>query len=214
MLFDLDQLIDMMSIGTLLAYTIVAVCVLVLRYQDEDMDSKAVTIKMPVVLKQLFNGNSFREPNVLSSAITKIGVAIFAVVCILWCSMDKVYDFGSTNSTVALSILGAILIVILIIIALQPVSGIDLTFKVPAVPWIPGLSVFANLYLMFQLDLYTWIRFLIWVAIGYVIYFVYGIRHSTQIKRNKNHAEVAMRMQRTNQAFEPDWKVENGGGKF
>ncbi|XP_065360956.1 cationic amino acid transporter 3 [Calliphora vicina] len=209
LIFDLDQLIEMMSIGTLLAYSIVAICVLVLRYQDEDME-KEVTVTMPTVIKQFFNGNSYRVPNVLSSAITKIGVVLFGVISVLWCSLDKIFVFGSTDSIIALSVVGIVLIIIVVIIGYQPVSTLELTFKVPLVPVIPCLSVFANLYLMFQLDIQTWIRFLIWVAIGFLIYFVYGIRHSTQITRNKNHAEAAMKMQRTNEAYEPDWKLENG----
>ncbi|TMW46351.1 hypothetical protein DOY81_008570 [Sarcophaga bullata] len=209
LIFDLDQLIDMMSIGTLLAYSIVAICVLVLRYQDEEMEDD-IFVSLPKIIKQFFNGNSYRVPNVLSSSITKIGVVLFSVVCVLWCSLDKIFVFGSTDSIIALSVVGAVLILLLIVIGSQPVSTIELTFKVPLVPLIPCLSVFCNLYLMFQLDLNTWIRFLIWVAIGYIIYFVYGIRHSTQITRNKNHAAAAIRMQRTNEAYEPDWKVENG----
>ncbi|XP_016959525.1 cationic amino acid transporter 3 [Drosophila biarmipes] len=214
LLFNLDQLVDMMSIGTLLAYTIVAICVLVLRYQDEEM-TKLVSVKAPNVFRQFFNGNSFREPNSMTSAITKVGIVVFAIFCLVWCSFQKVFDLDSTGGIVALSLVGAVLILICVVIGMQPVSTIELTFKVPLVPFVPCLSVFANLYLMFQLDLNTWIRFLIWIVIGYVIYFCYGMRNSTQIARARNHAEVAANAmqhqgQHENPAFEPDCKVENG----
>lgn len=214
LLFNLDQLVDMMSIGTLLAYTIVAICVLVLRYQDEEM-TKVVSVKAPNVFRQFFNGNSYREPNSMTSAITKIGIVIFAIFCLVWCSFQKVFDMDSTGGIVSLSVVGAVLIGICVVIAMQPVSTIELTFKVPLVPFVPCLSVFANLYLMFQLDLNTWIRFLIWIVIGYVIYFCYGMRNSTQISRSRNHAELAANaMQRQGQhenpAFEPDCKAETG----
>lgn len=211
LIFDLNQLIDMMSIGTLLAYTIVAICVLVLRYEDDlkAESDEIVLVTASTIFRQLFNFNSYRRPNILSSSITKVSIVLFAVVCIVWCSLDKVYDFGSMPSIVSLSALTVILILIMIIIAMQPISTIELTFKVPLVPVIPCLSVFANLYLMFQLDVFTWIRFLIWIALGYMAYFMYGIWHSTQIQRNRNHIEAAMKLQHqyTNHAFESDAKT-------
>lgn len=55
---------------------------------------------------------------------------------------------------------------------------IERNFKVPFVPVIPALAVFACGYLMVNLSKITWIGFLIWFVIGLVIYFSYGYRHS------------------------------------
>ncbi|MFE9405215.1 amino acid permease [Streptomyces sp. NPDC006530] len=51
-------------------------------------------------------------------------------------------------------------------------------FHTPLVPWVPALAVAASLWLMLNLPAETWIRFGVWMAIGVVIYFVYGRRHS------------------------------------
>jgi APA family basic amino acid/polyamine antiporter len=54
----------------------------------------------------------------------------------------------------------------------------DRPFRAPWVPLTPLISVAACLYLMLQLPTITWKRFGIWLVLGLVLYFLYGVRHS------------------------------------
>jgi APA family basic amino acid/polyamine antiporter len=51
-------------------------------------------------------------------------------------------------------------------------------FRTPWVPFVPIAAILSCGYLMFALPWVTWVRFMIWLAIGAVFYFLYGIRHS------------------------------------
>jgi APA family basic amino acid/polyamine antiporter len=51
-------------------------------------------------------------------------------------------------------------------------------FRTPWVPLVPILSVAASLWLMLNLPAETWVRFGIWMAAGFVVYFLYGRSHS------------------------------------
>jgi basic amino acid/polyamine antiporter, APA family len=53
------------------------------------------------------------------------------------------------------------------------------SFKVPLVPLVPLLSIGCCLLLMMGLPLMTWIRFVVWLMIGLLIYMVFGRHHST-----------------------------------
>lgn len=50
--------------------------------------------------------------------------------------------------------------------------------KVPGNPWVPALIALANVWLMVNLSVMTWARFVVWLALGFAIYFGYGYRHS------------------------------------
>ncbi|MFG3701516.1 amino acid permease [Micromonospora sp. NPDC047620] len=52
------------------------------------------------------------------------------------------------------------------------------TFRAPGVPWLPALAILACLWLMLNLPVKAWMRFLVWMALGLVVYFAYGRHHS------------------------------------
>jgi APA family basic amino acid/polyamine antiporter len=51
-------------------------------------------------------------------------------------------------------------------------------FRTPMVPVVPILGILICGYMMYGLPGDTWLRLIIWMALGLVIYFLYGIRHS------------------------------------
>ncbi len=58
-------------------------------------------------------------------------------------------------------------------------------FRTPFTPWIPILGIVSCLGITMFLNVYAWITMLVWLAIGLIVYFTYGMKHST-LTRTKN----------------------------
>ncbi|MGD1009516.1 MAG: amino acid permease [Candidatus Aminicenantales bacterium] len=59
-------------------------------------------------------------------------------------------------------------------------------FRTPLSPVLPAIGILLCGYLMMSLPLVTWLRFLIWLALGLIIYFAYGARGSALDKAEKS----------------------------
>ncbi|XP_014821596.1 PREDICTED: high affinity cationic amino acid transporter 1 [Calidris pugnax] len=201
-LFDLKDLVDLMSIGTLLAYSLVAACVLVLRYQPEQPN---LAYQMARTTEETDNNESVStsesqagflpeeeekcslrailcppnsEPSKFSGSVVNISTFIIGFLIVGGCILSTLEP---STLIKALWIIAAILVLVVsFIIFKQPESKTKLSFKVPFLPFLPVVSIFVNVYLMMQLDKGTWIRFAVWMTIGFIIYFAYGIRHSVE----------------------------------
>lgn len=51
-------------------------------------------------------------------------------------------------------------------------------FKTPWVPFVPIMAMAACLFLIANLKPLTWIRFVVWLVIGMIVYFSYSVKHS------------------------------------
>ncbi|XP_066155957.1 cationic amino acid transporter 2 isoform X2 [Euwallacea fornicatus] len=183
-IFDLEKLTEMMSIGTLLAYSMVAACVLVLRYAPDSKKSEtAETITIKSLLKQTLSAQTTYSTKVTSTVVSWL-IIVFFIFCFLLSAIMTIFEDSLYNGELWLMgvclILGTFLLLLLFAVSFQPTSDVKLGFSVPLVPWIPGVSIFINIYLMTNINKDTWLKYIYWIAIGLVIYFTYGIWHSKE----------------------------------
>ncbi|XP_057303342.1 cationic amino acid transporter 2-like [Hydractinia symbiolongicarpus] len=205
-LLDLEALVEMLSIGTLLAYTIVDVCVIVLRYRFFNTYQRQIPIKSESIIGSNLdiqtqeiegdefllldqskanqgcfeNGCNFQNNPLLINVMVVSIIFILLGLCIVFSKYGHKLlekDFGF--------ILILLVLLIMLLAACFYLSRLKtniegLSFTVPLVPWLPVIALFFNIYLMLELSHLTWIRFGVWMAGGLVVYLGYSMHHSSE----------------------------------
>ncbi|XP_042646144.1 cationic amino acid transporter 2-like [Tyto alba] len=184
LLFDLKVMVDIMCIAMLMTYSLVAVCVLLLRYrppstqdtgagQDQDVQIWWHRVVWPPMHP---TSESFA---VVAWAVAAVAALAVAVSCVSIAGLPCLQAGGAwCVAALALPLLG--IVVAALLIWRQPQSQERASFMVPCLPFLPLLSITINCVLMAWLRAGAWMWYLIWMAIGFLIYFGYGIRHSTE----------------------------------
>ncbi|KAL9247085.1 hypothetical protein vseg_020553 [Gypsophila vaccaria] len=226
---DVSELAGMVSVGTLLAFTVVAISVLIIRYvppnevpfpsslqeskgvdflhhsgdvevDDEVNSRKHVGTSKDISQPLLEQGNSsIVRPLILKQSAEsshtpydekRRNIAGWTIVAT--CLGALLLAFGASDiglSSVPLFTLcavgAALLISSLIILSCirqddgRHNFGHTGGFICPLIPFLPVASVLINVYLLVNLGVATWIRVLIWLMIGVLVYALYGRTHSS-----------------------------------
>jgi basic amino acid/polyamine antiporter, APA family len=105
-------------------------------------------------------------------------------VTTLWTGLavGLVAAFANINEIVELTNIGTLFAFVLVCIGILILRYKDpdrpRAFRTPFVPAVPLLGIGSCLYLMAGLPWVTWIRFGLWLALGLVIYFLFGFKNS------------------------------------
>ncbi|XP_061682990.1 high affinity cationic amino acid transporter 1-like [Syngnathoides biaculeatus] len=201
MLFDLKDLVDLMSIGALLAYTLVAACVLVLRYKPDGKPPHEMTPQEEMTTKgdidiqgqeNLYSTirclvfHPDEEPTPRSGFAVTVCTSLLVALALFF----SLVAITLRQAAWCPALLGAIFVMCLglaVVVWRQPQNKTKLSFKVPLVPFIPLVSMLINTYLMMQLIRGPWVHYTTSMAIGLLIYFGYGFRNSALAECNKTN---------------------------
>nr|XP_008542824.1 PREDICTED: cationic amino acid transporter 4-like [Equus przewalskii] len=194
LLLDLQTLVQFLSIGILLTFTYMATGIIMLRFRKSPPAS-SLGPASTVGSEQA----SAPEPGELRPALRhyfgflagyRLGAAVawaLRVLVVSAITLDCVLVFGNSalhlppwGYTLLLLLSSVVFLLSLLVLWAHQQQRWEDTFQVPMVPLTPALSILLNVFLMLQLSYVSWLRLSIWLLIGFVVYFVYGIWHSKE----------------------------------
>ena len=122
----------------------------------------------------------FRTPH-RSTILTGTAVSLVA-------AFTPAQELGNMVCIGTLMAFAIVCAAVLILRLAQP--EVERPFRCPWVYVIAPLGVFVNLGMMLFLPPATWLRLVVWLAVGLVVYFAYGRRHSELYARSAAQPEV------------------------
>lgn len=115
--------------------------------------------------------------HVHSKSATPIRATLFTgIVFGLLAALVPLNELAELVNIGALTAFGAVSFAVIVLRRTFP--DLKRPFRCPGMPYIPLAAFCACLFLMLQLSLVTWISFIMWIAVGLIIYFSYSKYHS------------------------------------
>lgn len=123
-------------------------------------------------------GLSHTDPRTGTPNRATVVLAILAIAIAGFLSIDTVAELVNVGALFAFSLVA---IGVLVLRVLEPDR--ERPFRTPLVPLVPLLAIGGCVWLATTLAGLTWVRFLVWMAIGLAIYLLYGRSRSTLVAR-------------------------------
>lgn len=152
---NLKEVTDLTSIGTLFAFILVSAGVLILDGPGKPKIIDDRTFKIPYY----------------NSRIWLPVIAAIIIILLVYFNNGNIITILNTGNIDFFNHLPYFIFIIITI-------SVFILSVIREYSLIPVLGLLTNLYLMTELGITNWMRFLVWLLIGLVLYFTYGFKHS------------------------------------